>query len=115
MAEIIHNKLVRDKIPQIIEGDGMVAITEVMEDDETYKENLRRKLVEEAQEATKAGPEHILEELGDVRTVLEALLKVYGFTWEQLEEQQKTKDEARGAFDKRIFLVSTRSNDDTTE
>ena len=49
MKEIIYNKLVRDKIPQIIEASGKTCETEVLSD-ERYLEMLDKKLNEELAE-----------------------------------------------------------------
>lgn len=68
-------KLVRDKIPEIIENSGKEPIIRVLEDTE-YKEELLKKLYEEYNEVIEAKTkEETLEECSDVLEVLIALLE----------------------------------------
>lgn len=53
MTHKTYNKLVRDKIPDIIAADGRQYATEIMSDEE-YLAALKQKLVEEAQEVLEA-------------------------------------------------------------
>ena len=98
-------KLVRDKIPAIIEADGKTPEYSVIVDDDIYEMELYIKLQEEMQEFLDA---HLLgevfEELADMLEVIYAIAKVYGVTPEQLETLRWKKAEERGSFDKRIFL-----------
>lgn len=65
----IYNKLVRDKIPEIIENDGEKSATRMF-DDEEYKKELKNKLVEESQEAVLAENSHELtKEIGDITKI----------------------------------------------
>ena len=74
----IHNKLVRDKIPQIIKNDGKTPITKILNDDD-YIAELRKKSEEELQEYLSAATnEAALEELADLLEVIHALAKVHG-------------------------------------
>lgn len=100
----IFNKLVRDKIPEIIrEKDNSTCTTEILDDDK-YLEELNRKLQEELKEYLESGK---LEELADLEEVLRAILKVKKVDYNNFEKIRKDKVEKRGAFDKKIFLVST--------
>jgi predicted house-cleaning noncanonical NTP pyrophosphatase (MazG superfamily) len=101
-------KLVRDRIPEIIDKNGGVADTEVISDDQAYLQALLTKLGEEVEEVQSAKEDHLLEELGDVETVVEAILQAKGWTEEELKVQKDKKDEDRGKFDKRIFLKGTK-------
>lgn len=100
----IFNKLVRDKIPEIIrEKDNRTCTTEILDDDK-YLEELNRKLQEELKEYLESGE---VEELADLEEVLRAILKVKKVDYNNFEKIRKDKVEKRGAFDKKIFLIST--------
>lgn len=98
----IHNKLVRDRIPEIIRQDGRTCVVRTLGDDE-YQECLDAKLQEELREYLFSGE---LEELADMLEVIYAILEVRGVSMERLEEIRSTKQIGRGAFKKRIFLES---------
>ena len=101
-----HNKLVRDKIPEIIHESGDVAITHVAGEEE-YKEMLIKKLQEEVEEFTE---DHSLEEAADVLEVLRSICSNEGLDITKLEEVRKKKANKRGGFDKKIILEKTKSN-----
>lgn len=100
---LVYNKLVRDRIPEIIQSQGHRPATRVLEDDE-YQAALLAKLLEEAQEAQSAPPEDLPSELADVFEVLQALVAAYGLNWEELISHAASKRAQRGAFAQRIFL-----------
>ena len=102
MKTIIYNKLVRDKIPKIIEDSGKTCEIEVL-DDKTYLEMLDKKLTEELNEYYES---HNAEELADLLEVVYATAKARGYTKEQLEEIRQNKADKRGAFDQKILLKS---------
>ncbi len=97
---IEHNKLVRDKIPQIIEASGKTCVTEVLSQ-EDYLRELDRKLGEELSEYQQSKS---LEELADLLEVMGAVVKARGYTWDDLTRVRKEKRAARGTFDQRIYL-----------
>lgn len=97
------NKLVRDKIPEIIEKNGETAICKVLENDE-YIAELNTKLKEEVFEYLE---DNNVEELADVFEVILAILKFKGVTYEEFESVRTEKVEKRGAFDNKIFLEKT--------
>lgn len=99
----IYNKLVRDKIPKIIEADNCVCSTRIM-DDEEYLQALNTKLQEELKEYLESGE---VEELADLEEVLRAILDAKKVTYEDFEKIRELKVEKRGAFKKKIFLEST--------
>ena len=99
----VYNKLVRDKIPEIIAGDnGKTCITRIMEDKE-YLETLNTKMQEELKEYLESGD---VEELADMEEVLRAILDVKKVSYEEFESIRLKKVEKRGAFKKKIFLES---------
>lgn len=102
----IYNKLVRDRIPEIIAAEGRDYATEIMEDAE-YRQALLAKLVEEAQETAQAEPAELVKELADLYEVIDALLLAFDLDRDAiLALQQKRRDE-RGGFEKRIKLLWT--------
>ena len=109
--ERIYNKLVRDKIPRIIENNGENAIIKILDDCE-YKIELERKLYEEYEEVINSKTkEDRIEELADMIEVIKALLKLENSTIEECMEIALTKSEARGAFNKKIYLEKVIKND----
>lgn len=96
----IYNKLVRDKIPKIIENSGKIAHTHILSEDE-YISELDKKLGEEFAEYQ---ADKSLEELADMLEVMYAIAAARGHSVEELEAVRREKAEKRGAFEKRIFL-----------
>lgn len=92
-------KLVRDKIPEIIEADGKTPVTRILEQDE-YLRELDRKLNEEVAEYQS---DKSLEEMADVLEVLFAICEGRGYSIEDLMATKQKKQEERGGFQKRIF------------
>lgn len=101
----MREKLVRDKIPELILDQDGELISRTLGEVE-FKIALRRKLQEEAVEACYAADKgELIEELADVQTVLDELLRVNGFTKEDLVAQQARKDREKGKFDRRIAVT----------
>lgn len=96
-----YDKLVRDKIPEIIEGDGKTCKTRVLSDDE-FKKYAFAKLVEEANEANES---QSIEELADLEEVILAAAKSLGATREDLEKARTAKAKKNGSFDEKILLA----------
>ena len=100
----VYNKLVRDRIPEIIEADGKICMTEILSDDR-YLQMLDAKLNEELAEYQESKS---LEELADLLEVMQAVAKARGWTWEQLEQIRMEKAARRGGFEKKILLREVR-------
>ncbi len=98
-----YNKLVRDKIPEIIKGNGEMPITRVLDDDE-YKAELEKKLNEEYLEVIKAKGKDRIEELADMLEVIKALAKLENATLDDVITVANNKAAKRGAFNDKIFL-----------
>lgn len=99
-----YNKLVRDRIPELIAQDGR---TYAMEDlDETaYLHALLAKLVEEAQEVMDAAPEERITELADLLEVMDALVGVMGIDESRVRAVQRARRVERGGFSRRLKLL----------
>ena len=95
-----YNKLVRDRIPEIIEADGKRCKLETLSD-EAYLRLLDRKLDEELAEYQESKS---LEELADLLEVIRAVVKARGWTMEELERVRMEKAAERGGFEKKVLL-----------
>lgn len=104
MKKVFHRKLIRDKIPQIIEANGESYEVRTMGKGEFEKE-LKRKLVEEASELRKAKKEDLVNEMADVLELLKAIAGFYRIDFKLIEEKQIKKRKERGSFRKRLFLL----------
>lgn len=96
----VYNKLVRDKIPEIIEEDGKTCATHILSD-EKYIEALEAKLNEEVSEYQ---VDKNLEEMADILEVLQAICIARGYTLEELEIMREEKANERGGFVEKLFL-----------
>ena len=95
-----YNKLVRDRIPEIIKMNGQECVTEVLSD-EAYIKALDEKLYEEMEEYQR---DKSIDELADLLEVVYSVAKARGWSAEDLEKVRISKAEKRGGFEKRIFL-----------
>ncbi len=98
--EKVYNKLVRDKIPEIIRKDNCTPITKVLNNEE-YMDELNKKLKEETNEYL---VDNNVEELADIVEVIYAILDSKDVSIEEFETIRKAKIEKRGAFKNKIFL-----------
>jgi len=94
------NKLIRDKIPEIIEEAGNNYEMEVL-DDEDYFKALNKKLQEELDEY-KASKE--IMELADLVEIIYAILDYKNISRAEFEKMRKEKQKERGGFEKKLFL-----------
>lgn len=96
----LYNKLVRDKIPEIIEADGKECKTRILSNEE-YIAALEEKLNEEVAEYQ---TDKNLEEMADVLEVLQAICMARGYSLAELEAVRAKKVEKRGGFEEKILL-----------
>ena len=99
---MVYNKLVRDKIPAIINAQGKKANIRIL-DDKEYLRALEAKLDEEVSEFHK---DQNLEELADILEVLYALTEKLGYSKDELLKACEKKHQERGGFRNRLFLIS---------
>ncbi len=105
-----YYKLVRDRIPEIIEAGGNSCETEILSHDD-YLKMLDEKLSEELAEYQK---DQNLEELADLLEVIYACAAARGSSPKELESIRLEKRKARGGFEKRIFLKEVTEETDET-
>lgn len=97
----VYNKLVRDKIPEIMEANNAHPITRILSDEE-YLNELNKKLQEELIEYLADGS---IEELADIQEVLLAILTTKKVSVQDFNDLRIQKVKKRGAFQKKIYLV----------
>jgi predicted house-cleaning noncanonical NTP pyrophosphatase (MazG superfamily) len=100
-----YNKLVRDRIPQIIGLEGKNYTVRTLSDEE-YAKELKVKLSEEFREYLETQSDvDAVEELADIVEIIRALCTVHGSSAMALEEVRQAKAEKRGGFQEKIFLI----------
>ena len=98
---IEHDKLVRDRIPEIIAANDHRCEVRRLAPPERL-DRLTVKLAEECDEFRESGR---IEELADIAEVLRALVEELGVPWERFEDIRERKRDERGGFDEGILLV----------
>ncbi len=99
--KIQYDKLIRDRIPEIIEEAGKeYEIREL--NDEEYQAKLKEKLQEEVDEYLESNKP---EELADILEVIRALASMHCEDIDFLETIRKKKKDNRGGFSKRLLLI----------
>lgn len=99
----VYQKLVRDRIPDMIRAQGETPVTRVL-DEAAYRAELERKLTEECREALAASDRERLEELADVMEVILHLAALEGAGLPEVIALAQEKRAQRGGFADRIFL-----------
>ena len=102
-----YNKLVRDKIPEIIKNNNETPIIRILSDEE-YKVELEKKLYEEYQEVIASSGDNRLEELADMLEVMIALANTQNAMLEDIIKIADKKRNKRGGFKEKIFLESVK-------
>jgi len=102
----IHNKLIRDYIPSIIDKDNKVCVVTVLDDEQFYLE-LKKKLIEEANEVLAASTrDELIGEIADMYEIIDKLKEIYSIDELEVSKVQKIKADKNGKFEKKLFLVS---------
>jgi predicted house-cleaning noncanonical NTP pyrophosphatase (MazG superfamily) len=101
----VYNKLVRDRIPEIIEKTGKKFTNRILDNEEYIKE-LKTKSFEELNEYINAENDNdAVEELADLLEIIHALAECHGANIEQVEQVRQEKAAKRGGFKERVFLI----------
>ena len=102
----VYNKLIRDRIPEIIKKDGNTADIIILSD-EAFKQAIKEKLIEEATEVCNAqNRDDILSELADLQEVMDTIKQLYNINTLEVNTIQAVKALQRGKFEKRLYLKS---------
>lgn len=104
MKKFYHKKLIRDKIPEIIEANNGKYELRIMKEDE-FKKELKKKLVEEAKETMRAEKSELIKELADVLELIKSIAENESINFKLIEEKQEQRRQERGGFKKKLFLV----------
>jgi predicted house-cleaning noncanonical NTP pyrophosphatase (MazG superfamily) len=99
----VYNKIVRDKILEIIEKEGRKYNSRILSDKEAA-EMLALKIKEEADEFIAAPSK---EEMADLLEVIYSIASKYGWDLDEIEKIRVEKNKKRGGFEKNIFLIDT--------
>lgn len=98
-------KLIRDKIPELIEQSGQICNYAEVKNKELFVELLRAKLIEEVNEFLTVGTTTgAVEELADIALVLETIAEVLGYSKEQFEKACINKINERGKFENKYII-----------
>jgi predicted house-cleaning noncanonical NTP pyrophosphatase (MazG superfamily) len=101
-----HNKLIRDRISEIIRQTGKEYEVETMSQTD-YHQALLNKLIEEAQEAAQANSDNLVEELADIYEVIDAILINLKINKNLVLAKQEQKRQDKGGFTKKLRLLWT--------
>lgn len=103
-----YNKLIRDKILEIIGSAGEKPYFRLLSKKE-YLREIKKKILEETKELIKAkNKKDIINEIVDLQELIDVLILELGLTKSEIKKQQKIKNEKRGGFKKRLFLIKTK-------
>jgi len=106
----VYNKLIRDRIPEIIIAAGETPKIRKLNKKE-FKIELQKKVLEEAKElAVAKNKKDILNEVVDIQELLDWIIKEQKLTQAQIKKLQKEKNKKRGSFKKQLFLEYTKLN-----
>ncbi len=103
-----YNKLIRDRILEIIKDAGEKPFWRTLNQKE-YLREIKKKIVEEAKELIKANDKKgIVDEIVDIQELIDVLISEIGLRKLEIKKQQKLKNKKRGGFKKRLFLIKTK-------
>ena len=111
IEKVFYNKLIRDKIPEIMSSkDKAFEIREL--DDVEYEKELIKKVEEEASGLQSANTrEELVSELADTIDVIDEIKKLKNISEEEIRSGQLKNAEKKGGFEKKIFLVWSQKDD----
>ena len=97
------NKVIRDKIPEIIQKDGYTCNIQTLSDEKFLLE-IEKKLSEEV---TEYQNDKTPEELTDILEVIYRIAQLKGISKEELEKIRVKKLQDKGGFEMNLFLIDT--------
>jgi len=101
---IIYEKLVRDRISEIMDREGVRYEVGTLDRD-AFREALLAKVVEEAEELREAASRgEVVKEIADVYEVLDALMALEGIDAGEVRAVQAARRRDRGGFERRLVL-----------
>src|SRR5436305_6264082 len=109
-----YNKLIRDHIPEIIRRNNLQCDITTMNEEE-FRQALRIKLQEEAQEVAEADLDDLIKELADLYEVIDTIMTMYHIDSDAVRNMQIRRREERGGFTQRIRLLRTYPRQDETQ
>lgn len=106
MRKIVkYNKLIRDRIPEIIKKAGWKPTVRKLKKAEFLKA-LKKKVLEEARELIRAKDKKgVINEIVDIQELIDTLTSEIGLSKPQIKKLQAVKRKKRGGFKKRLFLI----------
>ena len=96
-----YNKVIRDKIPEIIADSGKKYTLKQL-DDASFLAEIEKKLIEEVNEYSESKD---VEELADLLEVIYRISELRGVNSDELEKIREDKVEKRGKFASNLFLI----------
>jgi len=112
------NKLVRDKIPEIMKNKKQNPKTVIIKNDSEYLSALNKKLIEEVNEylesSSKDNSENTKYEIADILEVIEAICKLKKYNADTIKDYKLKKKKEKGSFEKRILLLLEKQPPKTT-
>lgn len=107
-----YRRLVRDRIPEIIEAMGNIAVWHELTDDESFSKAL---LAEVVRTGGRFAESENLETLSDLLEAIDAWLSVRGLTMEEVNHAREEKYKRCGGFEKRMYLEYVAPGTDATK
>jgi len=102
-----YNKLIRDRILEIIKAAGERPSWRILNKKEYLKET-KKKILEEAKELSAAkNKKEVVNEMVDIQELIDVLISELSLTKTGIKIQQKIKNKKRGGFKKKLFLIKT--------
>lgn len=100
-----YNKLIRDRIPEIVKKAGWKPTVRTLKKSE-FLNAIKKKVLEEAGELIQTKDKKgIIDEIADIQELIDVLTSEIKLTESHIKKFQSAKREKRGGFKKRLFLI----------